>query len=297
LLACIASIERSAVDDDVDVRGQACYWRVRFQVLLGNDPAATLPVAQQGAVYLELTGNLQILCAMWAEIGECTRRAFSLPRSIPHLRQAVAHARACGERVSTAFVSTYLANALADLATPESRAEALALSRQVLELTSAGSAYRALGHASCALALLGAAELDEAEQHARTGHEEIRALGMRAYYPHFDNALLRVLLARQDASAAAAVADDALVNADEHGPLGLLEPAMRVAAARARLAAGRRADAVADVLRGLADLETRLGKIEPSDRARARAEVPENAELLALAGELGLPDWNAPLPH
>jgi hypothetical protein len=210
-----------------------------------------------------------------------------LSRSLPDFRKGVALAQACRDKVSRAFVSTYLANALADLATRESIAEARALSQEILTLTAEGSAYRGLGHVSCALTALAAGELAEAEAHARAGRAEIAALGLRAYLPHPETALLRVLLARGDIAAAESVADEALRNADEHGPLGSLEPALRVAAARARFAAGRRSEALADVERALARLQVKLGQLEPAERAIACREVPENADLIALAETLG----------
>src|SRR6185369_15815247 len=287
VLDSIEQMARRAAADDVFVLGQACYWSVRFQVMLGDEPVKTLVEARRGAELLEQAGDLQITCAMWAEVGECTRRSVSLLRSLPDLRKGVALAHACRDKVSRAFVSTYLANALADLATPESIAEARTLSEEILTLTAAGRAYRGLGHVSCALTALAAGQLAEAEAHARTGRSEISALGMRAYLPHLDNALLRVLLARGDIAAAESVADEALRNADEYGPLGSLEPALRVAAARARYAAGRRSEACADVERALARLEVKLAQLEPSERAIACREVPENAELIALAETLG----------
>jgi eukaryotic-like serine/threonine-protein kinase len=289
LLARMLEIEGSSRDDDVLVHGQISYWQVRFEVLLGADPAATLQIARAGVVDLERVGDMRIACAMWVEIGECTRRAYSLPSSIDAFRKGVELARAFGERVSLAFVSTYLANALAALGTREAVEEARALSEEIIELTAEGSAYRALGHVSSALAALALGDIPAALQHAQIGRSSVHALGMRAYYPHFDDVLIRALVASGDATDAASVAHEALENVDSYGPLGMLEPSLRTAAARALLMAAEHERAKSEVERSLQLLHARLSTLSPEERTRACWEVPENAELLRLATELQLP--------
>jgi hypothetical protein len=112
---------------------------------------------------------------------------------------------------------------------------------------------------------------------------------MRPFFPHTDKALMQVLLARGEVAAAAAIADGALPQVDDDGPKGTIELSLRLVAARAHLAAGRRDDAARGLTRALAVLDRRAALIpDEAMRARFLTDVPEHAGLRALAGELGV---------
>ena len=164
--------------------------------------------------------------------------------------------------------------------------EAEQLSRSVLAMCGAGNAFSAFGHRALALALLGKGQLEDAEREAVIGREEMRTLGMFAYYPHFDATLTKVLLARGEGERAARQADEARAILDEHAPLGAIEIPTRVVIARAYQAAGRLDDARAAVRDGLVVLERRRARLDERLRPGFDALV-EHAELRAMAARLG----------
>ena len=102
-------------------------------------------------------------------------------------------------------------------------------------------------------------------------------------------AATQVLLAKGDAAGAAALADEALAVVESVGSMGLIEMSLRLHAARAHQAAGRRADAARGVTVALERLATRAARIDdPTLRARFLTDVPEHAALRTLAQELGV---------
>ena len=70
---------------------------------------------------------------------------------------------------------------------------------------------------------------------------------------------------------------------DNHRPLAMLEPSLRVAAGRALLMAARHDDAQRQVERSLQLLRRQPAMLAPEEHRRRCGEVPENAELLELA--------------
>ncbi len=115
----------------------------------------------------------------------------------------------------------------------------------------------------------------------------LHAIGLRAFFPQADAALLEVLTRKGDPSAGE-LADECLRVVDELGPMGWTELPLRLAAARAHRSVGRAADAAQGVRVALAGLERRLGDIpDTSQRARYVA-LPEHAGLERLARALGV---------
>jgi eukaryotic-like serine/threonine-protein kinase len=171
--------------------------------------------------------------------------------------------------------------AAADL--PEARAHALS----VLGSSGHGNAYEAFGQIALALICVREGDGVEAERLARAARTTLHALGLRAYFPHADAALLQVLIRTRDPGLDA-LADEALHTLETLGPMGLMDAPLRLWIARAHLAAGRREDAVRGLREALARLIRQAAAIpDPSLRERFLSDVPENADLLALARELG----------
>lgn len=220
------------------------------------------------------------------EVGECARRLYSVDEGEAGIRRAVDLSRAVGEPVPLAFVTQYLSTLLAERGQAD---EATALAQTVMDLGGTATTYHALGLVSLALAELHTGDLAGALAHARDAHANMHAIGARSYFPHVDVPLLRVLVAAGDGAAAGVLADEALAVLAGLGTMGLLEMPLRLAAARAHVCAGRRDDAARGVAEALVRLHARAERVpDPDMRRRFLADVPEHAELFALAAEVGV---------
>jgi len=199
-------------------------------------------------------------------------------------------AREVGEPISWSFVQQYLAAFLAEQPSEQALAEADALALEAIELAGDGQAYQGLALIARALAALGRGDLMEAEAHVQEARRLLRSIQLRAYYPHVDIALLRVLLARGQLEAAGAAADESLQLIAEIGPLGVTESALRLWIVRAQLAQGRSSEAARGVEAALLQLERRaIGVSDPALRAAFFRDVPEHAALRQLARALEQP--------
>jgi hypothetical protein len=288
VLARIAELDAHVGEGDPLTHGWYLYWQIRFTELMGEDAYAAWQGARQAAACFQLCGDRRMYACAQIEVGECVRRLFSVREGVAIMREAVALVEDGREPVITAFVQQYLAALLAEHGEDGELPEARALARKAMH-TGGEGLYGAFGQLALALADLRAGDLEQAEANARAARDTVRRLAMRPYFPHADGALMRVLLARGQAAAAAALADQALPLVDDEGPKGLLEASLRLVAARAHLAAGRRDDATRGVVRALAVLTRRAAMI-PDEALRARflSEVPEHAALGDLARQLGV---------
>jgi tetratricopeptide (TPR) repeat protein len=283
-------IQPSLTQDDAFALGHSYYWQMRFQEMLGEDPHAAWQLAQRALTHNERAGNRRMLAVTLASLGECTRRLFSPKQAEPLLRQAVQLAREVGEPISWSFVQQYLAAFLAEQPSEQALAEADALALEAIELAGDGQAYQGLALIARALAALGRGDLMEAEAHVQEARRLLRSIQLRAYYPHVDIALLRVLLARGQLEAAGAAADESLQLIAEIGPLGVTESALRLWIVRAQLAQGRSSEAARGVEAALLQLERRaIGVSDPALRAAFFRDVPEHAALRQLARALEQP--------
>jgi hypothetical protein len=211
---------------------------------------------------------------------------YSLDDGLVAMREAVRLADELGEPIVRDHMRQYLATCLAEHGGDADLEEARELARSVVERTSTRNVYRGLGLISMALVRLREGDLAGAEADAREARATMREITLRSYYPYAEAALLQVLVRRGDPEAGA-LADEALATVDAIGPLGLIEPALRLAAARAHLAVGRHDDAARGIARALACVDRRAARIlDASLRARFLTEVPENAALRELGRAL-----------
>lgn len=228
-----------------------------------------------------------LACAQ-AEIGEILRRVGSGAEAERWMRLAVALAIEIGEPVPRAFVTSYLSTFLAEHGSEAQLAEADALSRTVIELAGDGITYVAMGQISLAVTCLRRGDFRAAELNARSARAGFDRIGVHAYVPHADVALLRVLLGLGAVDEALAAAEIALAHLQQNGPFGIIESAVRLQVARAQHAAGRTADARETLRVALAQLEARAARSDDEGQRQAfLSEVPEHAELRALAAALG----------
>jgi tetratricopeptide (TPR) repeat protein len=288
LLDRVVELDAVAGAGDPLTHGHALYWRLRSEEMIGDDPYQAWLWAREGVDCYRRSGDRRMLAYTQVELGECTRRLFSLPEGMAIMRQAMALARDLREAITSAFVTQYLASALAEQGTDDQQPEARALAQEVIALGS-GAVYGAFGWMALAQVELRAGDLAAAEDVARQAHDRFHQMGLASYFPHVDGTLLKVRLAQGDPAGAAALADQILRQLDEQGPFGLVEPPARLLAARAHLAAGRRDDAAAGLRRALRQLTRRNASLpDPTLRARVLTDVPEHAALTALARELGV---------
>jgi len=290
VISRLHDIQARLTEDEAFALGHSYYWQMRFHEMLGEDPHAAWQLAQRARTQNERAGNRRMLAVTLASLGECTRRLFSPKQAEPLLRQAVQLAREVGEPISWSFVQQYLAAFLAEQSSEQALAEADALALEAIELAGDGQAYQALALIARALAALGRGELMEAERHVHESRRLLRSIRLRAYYPHVDIALLRVLLARGQLEAAGAAADESLQLLLEIGPLGVTENALRLWIVRAQLAQGRRGEAARGVEAAVLQLERQaLGLSDPALREAFFSDVPEHDALRQLARALEQP--------
>jgi eukaryotic-like serine/threonine-protein kinase len=287
LLARVAEVEARADEAEAHVHSTARYWEARFAELLGDGPYAAWRLAEESVRQCRISSDRRLLSSALATFGDCARRLSLVAEGTAAMREALAVAVALRDPTVRDFVRWYLANLLLEQGKDEDLPEARELARSAVGEAAAGSPYQAFASLTMAIVALRDGDLAAAEAHARGGRETIRALDMRAYYPHADAALLQVLV-RTGSPGAAALADEALSTVDTFGPMGVMEVPLRLHAARARLAAGRRQDAARAVADALPRLARQASAIpDPALRERFLSDVPENAALLGLARELG----------
>lgn len=288
VLSRLAELEPEIEDDDAFAIGHLCYWRMRYLMLLGDDPYRAWQLGRRAADNYVRAGNRRMIAIANAEAGECARRLHSLAEGEQRMREGVDLANEVAEPVSAAFVIQYLACLLAEHGSEAQLGEGKALAERVVELAGEGSGYRALGLNALALCCLRLGELDAAERHARESRRLVIAIQLKSYFPHSDAALLQVLLAQGNTAAAAELADEAAAFLAATTPLGVIEPAIRLWIARARLAQGRVAEASRDV-RDALDRLRRQGDDIPDAAIRTAfyERVPEHVALFELERELG----------
>jgi eukaryotic-like serine/threonine-protein kinase len=287
VLSRLAELEPEIEDDDAFALGHLCYWRMRYLMLLGDDPYSAWQLGRRAADNYVRAGNRRMIAIASCEAGECARRLHSLAEGEQRMRQGVAVANEVAEPVSAAFAIQYLACLLAEHGAQAQLGEGKALAERVVALAGEGSGYRALGLNALALCCLRLGELEAAERHARESRRLVVAIQLRSYLPHSDAVLLQVLLAQGNTAAAAELADEATAFVAATTPLGLIEPTIRLWIARARLAHGRVAEATRDVHEALVRLR-RQGDAIPDAAIRTAfyEHVPEHVALLELEREL-----------
>jgi tetratricopeptide (TPR) repeat protein len=273
-----------ALDGQADplVHGHTVYWVVRAEVLLGDDLGLACRLARDSVACHARSGDRRMMANAQIELGECLRHVHSVEEGLAEMRRAVRLVQDIPEPVTVAWVRQYLAHLLAELGGPEDLAEARALSLSVIE-HGGPSVYRSFGEASLARVHLREGDLETALDLGRRSQAMFRDTGLATYLPLVDRLVMEILRARGDGAGAAALADQALALLAEVGPLGLLEPALRLEAARAYRAAGREDDARAALRAARARFDVRAALLPEPWRAPFAA-IPENAALLSEIG-------------
>jgi eukaryotic-like serine/threonine-protein kinase len=287
LLARVAEVEGQADEAEAVVHSTARYWEARFAELLGDGPYAAWRLAEESVRQCRISTDRRLLSSALASLGDCARRLSLVAEGTAAMREALDVAgTALRDPTVRDFVRWYLAALLLERGSDDDLPEARELARSAVAQAAAGSPYHGLASLAMSMAGLRDGDLAAAESHARSGRDTIRSLGMRAYYPHVDAALLQVLV-RTGNPEASALADEALRIVDTLGPMGVMDVPLRLHAARARLAAGRREEAGRTVADALARLAEQAAAIpDAALRQRFLTDVPENAALRALGLEL-----------
>jgi hypothetical protein len=294
LLASIARIDGQLAGEDLVARGSALFCRAFFMQLLGDSPYEAWNLAQHSSAQQRAIGNRRLLSNSLVMLGEAARWLFSVEEGARVMGEAVKLVRETGETVGLDYLSQFLVMLLAEHGPEEALEEARELAALPLARVQAGALYKGLGLAALSLLELRDGALAGAEVHAGEARALLRAVGHRAFWPHADRILLRVLL-RSGGSAAGALADEALATLAACGPMGHLELPLRLESARAHLGAGRREEGVRGVRAALAALGARAAKIPTAAlRERFLTAVPENAALRELGRELGIGHEHAP---
>jgi eukaryotic-like serine/threonine-protein kinase len=295
LLATIARIDGQLAGEDLVARGSVLFCRAFFLQLLGDSPYEAWSLAQHSTAQQRAIGNRRLLANSLVMLGEAARWLFSVDEAARAMSEAVKLARDTGETAGLDYLSQYLVSLLAEHGSEAALGEARELASLPLRRRQSGGMYRGLGLAALAALELREGDLVGAEGHAREARALLRALGHRAFWPHVDRVLLHVLIKAGNA-AAGALADEALATLASCGPLGHLELPLRLAAASAQLAVGRRQDAARVVTAALGALGTRAAKIPTAAmRERFITAVPENAALRQLGRELGVDQEHTPV--
>jgi tetratricopeptide (TPR) repeat protein len=219
-------------------------------------------------------------------VGELARRLGAVAEGERMMRAAVLEASDVGEPISWAFVQQYLANFLAEQGADDGLDEALTLANEVVDMSGDGQAYRALGLTARSLVHSRRGGAAAALRDAREAQRLLYTIQLRSYCPHADIAVLRVLLAQGDTQAAADCADSALDLLEPLAPMGIIEPALRLWAARAHLAAGRRDDAARGVSEAMKCVRRRSMTVPEARRAEFFTGVWEHVALAELEREL-----------
>jgi hypothetical protein len=284
LLDRISEVDAAGEDADPFARGIALYWQLRYAQFLGDDLYAAYRFAQRGVAVNERSGNRRFLAFARIQLAECTRHLFSVTQGIAEMRRAAQLVADIADPAPALFVNYQLSALLAENGADEEVSEARALARRAMETAGNGHGYLALARLSLALSELRAGALEQAEQHALEAQQTLQKLGMRACFPQADRTLLRVLVERGETRRAGELADAALSTLEHFGPFGIAETPLRLAAARAYLAARRPADALQCARAALERVQRQAEKIDDLEiRSAFLDRLPENVELRALA--------------